>query len=150
MTNRLERLEQRRKNLGEKITSDLSWRKFSTKLLKNLNSHIDFETLQFIYEIGWCGGEDDSLRKLKELLKRQQLNEIADLNNTCRLGEDELGIIPVGSYLKTYLWKFNSGQSFVQVVKGSFDDSHEEIKYKTEIKSLDTGLIKNRKLIYPI
>lgn len=61
-----------------------------------------------------------------------------------------MGQEPMGEYLKTYVWTMKSRQTFVQVIKGSFDSPEEEIKYKQDINKIDITSINQRKLIYPV
>ena len=144
------RLSKRKKNLGEKFTSDLTWRKFSSGHLAELNSSIDFDSVSNIYEIGWCNGQDKFLEKLVALVSNNKLNKIAELNDTIEKGQDEMGYVPIGDYLKTYVWTMKNGQTFVQLIKGSFDKKEEEIKFQQDINIVDIQNIGKRKLIYPI
>lgn len=144
------RLLKRKKKLGEKYTSDLTWREFSSTQLKKLNPTIDFNTVDFIYQIGWCNGQDKYLFKLKKLINENNLNRIANLNDTIEEGEDAMGYVPIGDYLKTYLWVMKNGQFFIQLIKGSFDKKEEEIKYQQDISKVSIESIGKRKLIYPI
>ena len=143
-------LSKRKKNLGEKFTSDLTWRKFSSEHLAELNPSIDFDSVNNIYEIGWCNGQDKFLDKLVTLISNNNLNKIAELNDTIEEGQDEMGYVPIGDYLKTYVWTMKNGQTFVQLIKGSFDKKEEEIKFQQDINIVDIQNIVKRKLIYPI
>ena len=138
------------KKLGEKFTSDLTWRKFSSRELAQLNPTINFVSVEHIYEIGWCNGQDKFLDKLKRLINQKRLNKISDLNQTIDEGQDEMGYTPIGDYLHTYLWLMKNGQTFIQIIKGSFDKKGEEIKFQQNIDSVNIKTIDKRKLIYPI
>ena len=140
----------RKQRLGEKFTSNLTWRRFSTEQLLKLNHGIDFNNVDKIYEIGWCNGKDKYLGILKFLIKYKALNAIRYLDNTIEDGQDEMGFIPRGEYLKTYLWAMKDGRIFVQLVKGSFDTKEEEVEFEQDIKLINFKNINKRKLIYPI
>ncbi len=144
------RLSKRKKKLGEKFTSDLTWREFSSQQLVKLNPSVDFDSVGNIYEIGWCSGQDKFLDKLKKLTLENRLNKIGDLNGTIDEGQDEMGYIPIGEYLKTFVWTMKNGQTFVQVIKGSFDRKEEEIIFQQDINNVDIQNIDKRKLIYPV
>jgi hypothetical protein len=148
--NRQQRIAKRKKKLGEKYTSDLTWREFSSEQLAKLNPTIDFDNVDYIYEIGWCNGQEKFFNKLKNLIHDNMLNKISDLNDTIEEGQDEMGYVPIGDYLKTYVWTMKDGQTFVQLIKGSFDNKEEEIKFQQNINTLDIKTIDKRQLIYPI
>ncbi|MBO9703604.1 MAG: hypothetical protein J7604_25595 [Sporocytophaga sp.] len=147
---RKHRLAKRKKKLEERYTSDLTWREFSSAQLSKLNPLIDFDYVDNIYEIGWCNGHDKFVNKIKNLIQDNRLSRIADLNETIEEGQDEMGYVPIGDYLKTYIWTMKNGQSFIQLIKGSFDKKEEEIKFQQYIDRVDIKNIDKRKLIYPI
>ena len=147
---RNQRLEKRKQKLGEKFTSDWTWRKFSTKQLAQLNPTIDFDTVDSIYEIGWCNGQGKYFNLLTKYISDNELNKIQELNKTIDYEEDGLGRVPISEYLKTFVWTMKDGQTFVQVIKGSFDKKGEEIKFQQDITKMDIKRLDNRKLIYPV
>jgi hypothetical protein len=147
---RQQRLAKRKKKLGEKYTSDLTWREFSLRQIIKLNPTLILDNIEYIYEIGWCGGQDKFLDKLKNLIQENKLNKIAKLNNTIEEGQDEMGYTPIGDYLKTQVWTMKDGKTYVQVIKGSFDNTAEEIKLLQKIDTFDIKNVETRKLIYPI
>ncbi|HSC55156.1 MAG TPA: hypothetical protein VLC98_16100 [Phnomibacter sp.] len=149
-SDRKQRLAKRKQKLGEKFTSDWTWRKFSTEQLAQLNPTVDFDTVGSIYEIGWCNEQDKYFNLLTNYINDNKLNKIQELNKTIDYREDGLGRFPVGEYLKTFVWTMKNGQSFVQVVKGSFDKQEEEIKFQQDITKVDIKILENRKLIYPV
>ncbi len=63
--------------------------------------------------------------------------------------EDRQGPVPIGEYLKTFIWTMKNGQTFIQVIKGSFDIKGEEIKFQQDMTRVDIKSLDNRKLIYP-
>jgi hypothetical protein len=146
--NRQQRIAKRKKKLGEKYTSDLTWRELSREQLAKLNPTVDFENVDSIYEIGRCNGQDKFFEKLKKLICDNKLNNISNLNDTIEDGQDEIGYVSIGDFLKTVVWTMKDGQTFVQLIKGSFDCKEEEIKFQQDIKSIDIKEIDKRKLIY--
>ena len=62
---RQNRLAKRKKNLGEKYTSDLTTRKFTTQDLQELNLDIDFSEIEYIYQIGCVLGFRDIIKSRK-------------------------------------------------------------------------------------
>lgn len=135
-SDRKERIEKRKQKLGEKFTSDWTWRKFSTKQLAQLNPTIDFYTVDSIYEIGWCNGQNKFFIILTKYIRENELNKIHELNKTIEYGEDGQGTVPIGEYFKTFIWIMKSGNSFVQVTKGSFDTKREEISFQQDKQRL--------------
>ena len=149
-SDRKQRLEKRKQKLGEKFTTDWTWRNYSTKQLAQLNPTIDFDTVDSIYEIGWCNGQDKFFTVLTKYISDNELYKIHELNKTIEYREDGLGRVPVGEYLKTFIWTMINGQTFVQVIKGSFDKKGEEIGLQRDITKADIKTFENRKLIYPV
>jgi len=149
-TKREQRLESRKQKLGEKFTSDWTWRKYSVKEIARLNPTVDFSKVDSIYEIGCCNGQSKFFNLLTKYISENQLSKIEDLNITIEYEEDGLGRVPIGEYLKTFVWTMKNGQTFVQVIKGSFDKNGEEIKVQQDITKADIKQLENRKLIYPV
>jgi hypothetical protein len=145
-----QRLDKRKQKLGEKITSDWTWRKFSTKQLAHLNPMIDFNNVECVYQIGWCNGQDEYFDLLVKYISNNEMNKIQELNKTIETEWDNLGEIPVGDYLKTFIWRMKDGKAFIQVIKGTFDEKVEEIRLQQNVLWVDIKSIDNRKLIYPI
>jgi hypothetical protein len=144
------KLEERKKKLGERSTSDWTWRKFSTERLMALNQTRDFNTVNNIYEIGWCNGNDKIFGVLKQYIANGEVHKIQQLNNSIQYGQDALGTVPTGKYLKTFIWTLKDRQSFVQIISGSFDTSDENIVFEQNIPEIDIETLSKRKLIYPV
>ena len=101
-----------------------------------------------IYEIGWCNGQDQFFSLLTKYINDNELNKIQELNKTINYREDQLGQFPVGEYLKTFVWAMKNEQTFIQIIKGTFDNKRKEIKFQQDITKLDIKTIDNRKLIF--
>jgi len=144
------KLEKRKEKLGEKSTSDWTWRKFSTERLTALNPTRDFDTVDNIYEIGWCNGNDKMFGILTEYIAKDEVHKIQELNSTIQYGQDPFGTVPIGKYLKTFIWTLKDTQSFVQIISGSFDTADENIVFEQNIPKFDIETLTERKLIYPV
>jgi len=149
--NSQQRLITRKEKLGERFTSDLTTRKFTTKYLQELNPQRDFSQIEYIYQIGWCGGKQEYLEKIIEYIDNHAFPKISDLRGIEYI-EDAFGPDPVGDYMKIYIIKIKHGQTFIQLIKGSFDKDGQEkgILFERSIEPIDIERIGKRKLIYPI
>jgi hypothetical protein len=144
------RIARRKKALGERYTSDLIWREFSTEQLRTLNPSVEFSNVKTIYEIGTSNGKERYFKQLVNLIESDRIHKVPKLNNTVDMGEDELGLVPVGEYLTTYLWEFTNGEFLVQVIKGSYDKEGNRIAwFKRFYHPFNVKQIKSRKLIFP-
>ncbi len=149
--NRQLKVENRKQKLGERFTSDLTWRKFNTEDLKRLNPNIDFDNIESIYEIGLSNAKKDIFQKLLKFIEEERFDKIASLNNTIDEGYDNIGYVPMGDYIQTNIWKVKNEKSFLQLAKGSFDNfEQKKIKFEKNINFIDVKTLANRKLIYPI
>jgi hypothetical protein len=144
------KLKKRKEKLGEKFTSDWTWRKFSTEQLSKLNPMLNFHNVDSIYEIGCCNGHDDFFDLLTKYIANSELHKIQEMNQTLEYGEDGLGTVPIGEYLKTFIWILKDGQCLVQVVKGAFDIFEEKIVLEQNTLQVDIEKFASRKLVYPV
>lgn len=149
-SNRRIKLEKRKEKLGERFTSDWTWRKFSTHRLTVLNPTKDFNTVDNIYEIGWCNGNDKMFGVLTQYIADGEVPKIQELNNNIHYVQDPLGRVPTGEYLKTFIWTLKDRQSFIQIIGGSFDLSDEKIVFEQSIPEIDIKTLTKRRLIYPV
>lgn len=120
-----------------------------TEDLKNLNSEFDFSEVLSVYQIGWCNGQDNYIKKIKELINQKRLDKISELGGI-EYAEDEMGEIPVGNYVQIFLFQMKAGRTFLQLIAGSFDSKGQEIKFEEDIDLVDIDSITKRKLIFPI
>ena len=106
--NRLFKLLKRRKVLGERFTSDYTTRRFRSELIKKLDSDINFENLEYIYQIGNCKYDSKYHLKIKNLIKKKRIRQIQFLRGI-EYGIDTLGLTPIGDYI-------DRGPSSAQVI----------------------------------
>ncbi|SFT41500.1 hypothetical protein SAMN05216474_0433 [Lishizhenia tianjinensis] len=139
----------RKKVLGEKYTSHLSTRKFTTSELLQLNPKLNKSDIEYIYRIGWCSADEKYLNKIKKCIAKDQLNKISKLSGIT-YAHDDLGEIPTGNYIQTFLFKLKNGSSFVQLVSASFEEKGATVLYQKEIAIVNVNRLKTRLLIYPI
>jgi len=146
-----EELLTRKEKLGERFTSNLTSRKFTVQYLQELNPTIDFSNVEYIYQIGWCGGTEEHLKKLIQLIDNNNFEEITELAGIDYV-QDSLGYNPIGKYIQSFVFKIKSGRTFIQLIKGSFDhdDQGKEIEYERDVYLQDIKLIRKRKLVFPV
>ena len=150
--NRNNRIKKRREILGERYTSDLTTRKFMSKLLETLNSTRDFKEIEYIYEICWCGSKDKELSRLKELINSSLVIQISKMNDSGFAGAQyDLRDIPFGETFYTYIFKLKNETMFVQIIlDNDVVNGKNEIIFEQEIEKIDIKFLDQRKLIYPI
>ena len=120
--NRLFKLLKRRKVLGERFTSDYTTRRFRSELIKKLDSDINFENLEYIYQIGNCKYDSKYHLKIKNLIKKKRIRQIQFLRGI-EYGIDTLGLTPIGDYIDTYILKTKDNGTTILLIKGSFDEN---------------------------
>ena len=147
--NRLFKLLKRRKVLGERFTSDYTTRRFRSELIKKLDSDINFENLEYIYQIGNCKYDSKYHLKIKNLIKKKRIRQIQFLRGI-EYGIDTLGLTPIGDYIDTYILKTKDNRTTILLIKGSFDENQLSVLDKIDIENLNIRKYWKRKLIFPI